>query len=48
MGRSIINGSDVRIAANMRKDFLNSLGEPQVKKQMPSQQAAPTDSLQAQ
>jgi len=26
------NGSDVRVAANMRKDFLNSLGEPQGKK----------------
>ncbi|MBP6673587.1 MAG: hypothetical protein KA247_10580 [Bacteroidetes bacterium] len=42
------NGSDVRVAANMRKDFLNSLGEPQAKKQIPSQQTAPTDSLQAQ
>jgi hypothetical protein len=43
------NGSDVRVAANMRKDFLNSLGEPQVKKQLPAaQQTAPTDSLQAQ
>lgn len=39
------NGSDVRVAANMRKDFLNSLGEPQTKKQ-----PAPTstDSLQVQ
>ncbi len=48
-GKIYHHGSDVRIAANMRKDFLNSLGEPQVKKQMPAgQQAAPTDSLQAQ
>ncbi len=37
------NGSDVRVAANMRRDFLNSLGEPQTKKQ----QAAPAqDSLE--
>ncbi len=39
------NGSDVRVAANMRKDFLNSLGEPQTKKQpLPSA----VDSLQTQ
>ena len=38
------NGSDVRVAANMRKDFLNSLGEPQSKKQT----STPTDSLQVQ
>ena len=38
------NGSDVRVAANMRKDFLNSLGEPQTKKQT----SVPTDSLQVQ
>ncbi|MEW6060345.1 MAG: hypothetical protein AB1600_00250 [Bacteroidota bacterium] len=37
------NGSDVRVAANMRKDFLNSLSEPQ-KKQTKS--AVPADSLQ--
>ena len=33
------NGSDVRVAANMRKDFLNSMGDAQTKKQG-------TDSLQ--
>ena len=38
------NGSDVRVAANMRKDFLNSLGEPQGKKLT----APSTDSLQIQ
>ncbi len=27
------NGSDIRVAANMRKDFLNSIGDVQVKKQ---------------
>lgn len=42
-GKIWLNGSDVRVAANMRKDFLNSLGEPQ-KKQTKS--AAPADSLQ--
>ncbi len=26
------NGSDVRVAANMQKDFMNSLGEPQSKR----------------
>lgn len=36
------NGSDVRVAANMRKDFLNSLGEPQKKQ---PKQNAPADSL---
>ncbi|MDP1675525.1 MAG: hypothetical protein Q8L88_01575 [Bacteroidota bacterium] len=40
------NGSDVRVAANMRKDFVNSLVEP-VKKS-PAGTAAPTDSLQQQ
>jgi len=39
------NGSDVRVAANMRKDFLNSIGDAQVKKQPVS---TPTDSLQVQ
>ena len=38
------NGSDVRVAANMRKDFLNSLGEPQTKKPT----VTPSDSLQVQ
>jgi len=33
------NGSDIRVAANMRKDFLNSLGAPQKKNE------APADSL---
>lgn len=36
------NGSDVRVAANMRRDFMNSLGEPQTKKQQSA------DSLKAQ
>lgn len=36
------NGSDIRVATNMRKDFLNSLGDPKSKKQ----NAAPSDSLQ--
>lgn len=36
------NGSDVRVAANMRKDFQNSIGDVGVKKQGA---AAPTDSL---
>lgn len=38
------NGSDVRIAANMRKDFLNSLGEPQKKQTKP---IAPADTVQS-
>lgn len=41
------NGSDIRVAANMRKDFVNSLVEPlQQKKSTTS--PAPTDSLQQQ
>lgn len=36
------NGSDVRVAANMRKDFQNSIGDVGVKKQGT---AAPADSL---
>ena len=40
-GKIYQNGSDVRVAANMRKDFLNSLGDPQKKK------AVPADSLGA-
>jgi hypothetical protein len=39
------NGSDVRVAANMRKDFQNSIGEVPVKKSGPE---IPTDSLQVQ
>lgn len=43
------NGSDIRVAANMRKDFLNSIGEVPVKKSLPvGQTAAPADTLQAQ
>ncbi|NUN68122.1 MAG: hypothetical protein HUU02_00245 [Bacteroidetes bacterium] len=38
------NGSDVRVAANMRKDFLNSIGDVPPKKAGP---AVPSDSLQA-
>jgi hypothetical protein len=41
-GKMWRNGSDVRVAANMRRDFLNSLGDPQ-KKTSP---AAQSDSLQ--
>lgn len=41
-GKIYQNGSDVRVAANMRKDFLHSLGVPQKKKPKPS---APADSL---
>lgn len=40
------NGSDVRVATNMRKDFVNSLVEP-VKKN-PVGTTAPADSLQPQ
>lgn len=40
------NGSDVRVATNMRKDFVNSLVEP-VKKS-PTVPSAPVDSLQQQ
>jgi hypothetical protein len=40
------NGSDVRVATNMRKDFVNSLVEP-VKKGAPAT-TAPADSLQLQ
>lgn len=39
------NGSDVRVAANMRKDFLNSIGDVPLKKSGP---AVPADSLQSQ
>ena len=42
-GKIYQNGSDVRVAANMRKDFLNSLGVPQKKKQKP---VVPADSLE--
>lgn len=42
-GKIFVNGSDVRVAANMRRDFLNSLGEPQKKGAKP----APADSLQS-
>ena len=41
-GKMWRNGSDVRVATNMRRDFLNSLGEPQ--KQAPK--AAPADSTE--
>lgn len=37
------NGSDVRVAANMRKDFMNALGEPQKTQTKP---AAPSNSKQ--
>ncbi|MFZ4622136.1 MAG: hypothetical protein ACOYNS_16370 [Bacteroidota bacterium] len=50
-GKIFHNGSDIRVAANMRKDFLNSIGEAPVpvKKVLPAgQTAAPSDSLQAQ
>ena len=40
-GKIWLNGSDVRVAANMKKDFVNSLVEPVQKKTT----AAPTDSL---
>ncbi len=40
------NGSDVRVAANMRKDFVNSLVEPVQKKS--TTRPAPTDSLHQQ
>lgn len=42
-GKIFQNGSDVRVAANMRRDFLNSLGEPQKR---PVKQGTPADSLQ--
>lgn len=45
-GKIWLNGSDVRVAANMRKDFVNSLVEP-VKKN-PAGPTAPADSLQQQ
>jgi hypothetical protein len=45
-GKIWLNGSDVRVAANMRKDFVNSLVEP-VKKSTPAT-VVPTDSLQQQ
>lgn len=41
------NGSDVRVATNMRKDFLNSIGEAPVRKPGAALPAA-TDSLQNQ
>jgi hypothetical protein len=40
------NGSDVRVAANMRKDFVNSLVEPVQKKSTGT--TSPADSLQQQ
>ncbi len=43
-GKIWLNGSDVRVAANIRKDFVNSLAEPQQKKQTSS--PTPSDSLQ--
>jgi hypothetical protein len=42
-GKVWINGSDTRVAANMRKDFVFSLGVEQPKKNM-----TPADSLQQQ
>lgn len=41
-GKMWRNGSDVRVAANMRRDFLNSLGDPPKKTPRP----AASDSLQ--
>ncbi len=40
-GKIYHNGSDVRVASNMRKDFHNSIGEP-----LKKQPGAPADSLQ--
>jgi hypothetical protein len=45
-GKVWISGSDSRVAANIRKDFVNSLVEPQLKKQ--SQPGMPSDSTQSQ
>lgn len=45
-GKVWINGSDARVAANIRKDFVNSLVEPLTKKQSPT--AQPSDSTQTQ
>ncbi len=45
-GKIWLNGSDVRVAANIRKDFVNSLVEPTKKKSTGA--SAPTDSLQQQ
>jgi hypothetical protein len=45
-GKIWLNGSDVRVAANLRKDFVNSLVEP-VKKN-PAGATVPADSLQQQ
>lgn len=42
-GKIFQNGSDVRVAANMRRDFMNSLGEPQRK---PARQGVPSDTEQ--
>jgi hypothetical protein len=42
-GKIWLNGSDVRVAANMKKDFVNSLVEPVQKK--PLATPAPADSL---
>ena len=41
------NGSDVRVAANMRKDFVNSLVEPLPQKKL-TPASAPTDTMQQQ
>lgn len=40
-GKIYRNGSDVRVAANMRRDFRNSIGEP-----LKKQPGAPADSVQ--
>lgn len=45
-GKIWLNGSDVRVAANMKKDFVNSLVEPVQKKTTGT--TVPTDSLQQQ
>ncbi len=45
-GKIWLNGSDVRVATNMRKDFVNSLVEPVQKKTTGT--TVPTDSLQQQ
>ena len=51
-GKVWINGSDSRVAANIRKDFINSLVEPVAKKQSPAAPAttvpSPSDSTQTQ
>ena len=45
-GKVWINGSDARVAANIRKDFINSLVEPVQKNQTAT--PTPADSLQQQ